>query len=156
MTPDTQTLDAVISALVMAVIGGMATIGIPALWQWFKAKLAHATALDQKALDEDKTDEVLDQQTRDITNKLALKAFDIQERLQRLQAEYVEQGLLVKSQLAEITRLTSDLANERIAKEEYQRQVTELLNELTRADALIRQLRNEILILESMLNTSEG
>lgn len=155
MTPE-QTVDGALVLLVVAAITGAASVGMPALWQWFKAKLSTAAEREKQALDEDKTDERLDNETRDITNKLALKAFDIQERLQRLQAEYVEQGLLVKSQLTEIGRLTNELANERIAKEEYQRQVTELLNELTRADALIKQLRNEILILESMLNTSEG
>lgn len=104
MTPE-ETIGGAVLLLLVAVIGGLAKDVVPAVYARIVAWLKNNAAQEQKAIVEDETEERLDLETRDIANKLALKAFDIQERLQRLQAEYVEQGLLVKSQAEEIKRL---------------------------------------------------
>lgn len=121
-----------------------------ALYQRYQSRTKVEEARSLEEVNEDQTDEKLDQQTRDITNKLALKAFDIQERLQRLQAEYVEQGTLVKTQAAEIARLTTLLANKDIAIDDYRKQITELVNEVSNSAARIKQLETDIAILESI------
>lgn len=150
MTPEIQN---VLTVLLVAILGGAATKGVPALWNWVDSyfKTLSTRALND-ATNENRQD-ALDNETRELTNRLALQAFDIQARLHRLQAEYEAQGELVKTQASEIVRLSRELENERLAKGEYQEQVQQLVKELTASVARIMQLENEIKILETMINT---
>lgn len=147
MTPEIQNA---VNLVILAVLTGMATVGLPALWKWFNARLETDSKRKNDDATNDSKEETLDLETRELTNKLALQAFDIQARLQRLQAEYQAQSEMVKTQANEIVRLGHDLENERLAKAEYSEQVQKLVAELAASIARINQLENEIVILESL------
>jgi uncharacterized protein HemX len=143
MTPEAQTLDAVLKALVAAVIGAIATIGIPALFKWFSGRLENANAREKAALEDDTVEEQLDIETRQLTNRLARVAFDREEQLSRLKAEYAEQS--------ELLRLTRKQLEDCKGVEvgEYRHQVSALLEQINALENTIAKLRNDVAILEA-------
>ncbi len=141
MSADTQNA---IDTIVIAVLSGAAAIGLPALWKWFAARLDNAAKREAEHITHDSKEDELDQETRKITNQLALKALDREEQLARLKLEYEQQSELVKAQAAEIARLTADLTNARA-------RIEQLVGDLTNAIAQIKQLETDIAILETTL-----
>ena len=150
MTQDAQTLDGVIMALVFAVFGALATIGIPALFKWFSGKLDNAVAREKKELAEDETQEKLDQETRQLTNRLAMKAFDREEELSRLKSEYREQGELLTLTRKDLADCRQSLAGcQDVQVEEYRRHERALLDQLELYEARIKRLEKDVAILEA-------
>lgn len=146
MTPEAQTLDAVIRALVFAVFGALATVGIPSLFKWFSARLENAAAREKRELDEETTQELIDMETRQLANKLAMKAFDREEELSRRNAEYAAQGellALTRQQLIDC-RAALQSCNE-VQVDEYRRHEWALLERIHELEAIIEAIktRNE-------------
>lgn len=141
MTP--QDIQSAVEAVALAVLGGAAAIGLPALWKWFAARLDNATKREAQDITHDTKEDALDLETRDIANKLALTALDKEQQLQRLKHEYEQQSELVRTQAAEIARLTADLGAAR-------ERIEQLVGDLTNAIAQIKVLETEIAILETM------
>jgi uncharacterized protein HemX len=130
--------------LVGGIVAILALLGLPKLLDYLSKRGELELKRKNEEVDEDKTEETLDQQTRDITNRLALKAFDIQEQLARLKAEYEAQ-----SELLRLTR--QQLADcKGVEVSEYRHQVTELLEELSARENVIAKLRHDVAILEAL------
>lgn len=142
MNPDVQTA---LTLLLVAIIGGATTKLIPAIFEWVQALLKAESSRHQNDATHDSKEEALDLETRELTNKLALQAFDIQARLERLKGEYEEQGKLVKLQAANIETLGRELTNCRdVQVLEYKRQVDLLLGQLEEFGRVESGLRQEI------------
>lgn len=142
MTTDAQTLDGVIAALVFAVFGALATIGIPALFKWFSARLETAVAREKRELEEDTTQELLDMETRQLANRLAMKAFDREEELSRRNAEYAAQGelLALTRKALEDCRAALQICNE-VQVDEYKRHEAALLERIHELEAIIANIK---------------
>jgi hypothetical protein len=150
MTPEPQTIDGILWALAIAAISGFTLIVVPAINRRLAGKLDNATETDKqrlarerKELEEDTQDEILDQETRQIANRLARVAFDREEQLSRLKAEYSEQS--------ELLRLTRKQLEDCKGVEvgEYRHQVAALLEEISVRENVIAKLRNDVAILEA-------
>lgn len=143
MTPEAQTLDAVLKALIAAVIGSIATIGIPALFKWFSGRLENANAREKQDIETSDEEETLDLETRQIANRLAQTAFAREEQLSRLKAEYAEQ-----SELLRLTRKQLEACKD-VEVGEYRHQVEALLEQINALENTIAKLRNDVAILEA-------
>lgn len=138
-TRDT-TLQGVVVGLIIAVLSSLGTIGVPLFWKWLTKRVENAEKREQAEDESDTKENVLDLETREITNKLALESFDERARRTRIEAEYAEQSKLVKSQSDNIVRLGADLANCRdVQVPEYKRQVDMLLKQLDEKDRVDEQ-----------------
>lgn len=145
MTPEAQTLDAVIRALVFAVFGALATIGIPTLFKWWSARLENATEREKRELEEETTQEKIDMETRQLANRLAMKAFDREEELSRRNAEYAAQGelLALTRKALDDCRAALKGCNE-VQVDAYKRHETELLERITELETIIEGIRARI------------
>lgn len=142
MTPEAQTLDAVIRALVFAVFGALATVGIPSLFKWFSARLENATEREKRELEEETTQELIDMETRQLANRLAMKAFDREEELSRRNAEYQQQGeLLALTRQQLIDCRAALLGCNEVQVDEYRRHERELLERIHELEAIIEAIK---------------
>lgn len=151
MTPEPQTIDGILWALVLAAISGFGLIVVPAINRRLAGKLDNATETDkarlareQREIEEDTQDEILEQETRRIANRLAQTAFDREEQLSRLKAEYAEQ-----SELLRLTRKQLEDCKG-IEVNEYRHQVDMLLEEISARENTIAKLRHDVSILEAL------
>lgn len=142
MTSNPQTLDGVIAALVFAVFGALATIGIPTLFKWFSARLENATEREKRELQEDTTQDLIDMETRQLANRLAMKAFDREEELARRNAEYQAQGELLALTRQQLFDCRAALigCNE-VQVDEYRRHETELLERIHELETIIESIK---------------
>lgn len=141
----------ILLALAIAAASSLLTLGLPALINYFNERGKIANEREKAGITDETQDEKLDQETRQIANRLAMVAFDREAQLQRLQAEYQAQSELVRTQAREVERLGQDLANCRdVVVVEYQRQVNLLLHQIAESDQRANQLQNEIRMLKTI------
>lgn len=149
MTPEQVTLDAVLRTLIAAVVGAVVMLVIPAIGKRFAGTLDNANEVEKtrierekRELDEETTQELIDMETRQLANRLAMKAFDREEELSRRNAEYAAQGelLLLTRKELEDCRAALRGCNE-VQVDEYRRHEAALLERIHELEKIIASLK---------------
>jgi hypothetical protein len=149
MTPEQVTLDAVLRTLIAAVVGAIVMLIIPALGKRLAGTLDNANEVDKtrlererRELEEETTQELIDMETRQLANRLAMKAFDREEELARRNAEYQAQGelLTLTRKALEDCRAALQGCNE-VQVDEYKRHETALLDRIYELERIIEGIK---------------
>ncbi len=150
MTPETpQTIDGALLALAIAAIGSFTLLVVPAFNKWL-ASIFNRKAKEEETDDDlDTKENLLDLETRELTNKLALKAFDREEQLARLKAEYEAQSELLRLTREELktcrdVQVTEYQRHEAALLAEMAKREQELLAEIAARETTIKKLMLEL------------
>lgn len=152
MMSEDQTLNGVLTALIIAVLSSLGTLGLPTFWKWVNGKID--TSQQRQQIHHE-----LEHETQQIENQKDLALIRAQQVFEAELAELRETKRLQMTQILDQAAEISKLKNLEHVVDEYRNQRTLLIAWIEeqsgshlRKDNLISQLKNEIQILETMIS----
>lgn len=153
MTPEDQTLNGVLMALIVAVLSSLGTLGLPTFWKWVNGKID--TSQKRQLIHHE-----LEHETQQIENQKDLALIRAQQVFEAELAELRDTKRLQSIQILDQAAEISKLKNLESAVDEYRNQralllawIEEQTGHYLNRENLVNQMKNEIQILESMIST---